>query len=92
MKTTARLKAPVLSKSAMKYCASSSVIPIAQNTTAKSLSVPSVCACLAIWSEMSLCGKPAPEKIGNFWPITNVFKPSIVEIPVWINSKGESLE
>ena len=27
---------------------------------------------------------PLPEKMGNFWPLINVIKPSIVEIPVSI--------
>ena len=37
-------------------------------------------------------GKPEPENIGSFWPRTNVFIPSILDIPVWINSDGSSRE
>ena len=29
-----------------------------------------------------------PEKIGSFWPRTRVLSPSIVEMPVWMNSLG----
>ena len=77
--TTARLRAPVLSKSSIKYWASSLVIPIAAKTTANSRSPPTVLACLAICKAISLCGSPEPENIGNFCPITNVFNPSIVD-------------
>jgi hypothetical protein len=69
----------------MKYWASSLVIPIAANTTAKAVSEPGTVACLAICRAISLCGRPDAEKIGSFCPRTRVFVPSIVEIPVWIN-------
>ena len=60
----------------------SKVIPIAPNTTANFESVPSTLACLAICAAKSACGIPEPENIGNFCPLTNVFNPSIAEIPV----------
>ncbi len=78
--------APVFSKSLMKRFASSDVIPIAQKTTANFSSFPRTFACLAIWAASSLWGSPEAEKIGSFCPRTNVLSPSIVEIPVWINS------
>jgi hypothetical protein len=28
------------------------------------------------------------EKIGSFWPRTSVFRPSMAETPVWMNSCG----
>ncbi len=90
--TTALSSAPVFSKSSMKYCASSLVMPIAANTTAKASSEPGTFACLAICRAISLCGRPEPEKIGSFWPLTSVLVPSIVEIPVWMNSSGGILE
>ena len=43
---------------------------------------PITVACLAICAASLLCGSPAPEKIGSFWPLTNVFIPSITLIPV----------
>ena len=36
----------------------------------------------------SLCGRPAAEKMGIFWPRAIEFMVSIVEIPVWIISSG----
>ena len=36
----------------------------------------------------SLCGKPAAENIGIFWPLAMEFITSIAEIPVWIISSG----
>ena len=33
-------------------------------------------------------GRPEQEKIGSFCPRTSVFRPSIVEMPVWMNSAG----
>ena len=92
MNTVTFSRAPVRSKSLMKKLASSWVIPIAANITANSASSPSTLACLAIWAANSLWGKPEPEKIGSFWPLTKVFIPSMVEIPVWINSSGNSRE
>ena len=90
-KTTALLSAPVLSNSFMKVCFSSLVIPIAMKTTAKSSSDPRTFACLAICSASSLWGSPDAEKIGSFCPLTRVFIPSMVEIPVWMKSEGLSL-
>ena len=40
---------------------------------------------------MSLWGRPEAEKIGSFCPLTRVFIPSMVEIPVSMKSAGESL-
>ena len=37
---------------------------------------------------LAQCGRPEPEKIGSFWPRTRVFSPSMVEMPVWMNSLG----
>ena len=37
------------------------------------------------------CGGAAgryPEKMGSFWPRTSVFRPSMDEMPVWMNSVG----
>ena len=90
-KTTADFSAPVLSNSFMNMCFSSLVIPMAMNTTANSSSVPRTFACLAIWSATSLWGRPDAEKIGSFCPLTRVFIPSMVEIPVWMKSEGLSL-
>ena len=79
--------APVFVKSSMKYCASSKVMPIAANTTAKSPPESTV-DCLAICAASSLCGRPASENIGSFCPLTRVLSPSITDTPVWINSEG----
>src|SRR3990170_2694800 len=89
---TARFSAPVRSKSFMDTRASSCVIPIAANTTPKGSWLPSACAWRAIWSATSLCGRPAPENSGSFCPRTSVLSPSIVEMPVWMNSAGCSRE
>src|SRR5881409_2154759 len=89
---TARRSAPVRSKSSMKTRASSCVIPIAAKTTPNDSRLPTTLACRAICSATSLCGRPAPENNGSFWPRTRVFKPSIVEMPVWMNSAGCSRE
>src|SRR5512136_2146247 len=61
---------------------------MAAKTTAKLSVEPGTFACRAIWSATLLCGRPAPEKIGSFWPRTRVLVPSIVEIPVWMKSAG----
>ena len=84
--------APVCSKSEMKYCASSLVMPMAANTTMKFSSLPTTLACRAIWSAISLCGSPDPEKMGSFWPRTSVFIKSMLEIPVWMKSWGDARE
>src|SRR2546426_2299071 len=91
-KRTARRSAPVRSKSSMNTRASSCVIPIAAKTTPNDSPLPTTLACRAICSATSLCGSPAPENSGSFWPRTRVFKPSIVEMPVWMNSAGCSRE
>ncbi len=64
---------------------------MAANITENSDSSANTFACLAIWAANSLCGRPDPEKMGSFCPRTNVFIPSMVEIPVWMNSAGNSL-
>src|SRR3989454_1331160 len=89
---TARFRAPVRSKSSMNTRASSWVTPLAANTPPTGSWLPSTFAWRAIWSAPSLCGSPAPENSGSFWPRTRVFNPSIVEIPVWMNSAGCSRE
>ncbi len=66
-------------------------MPIAQNTTANSSSLPRTVACLATWAAAILCGNPASEKNGSFWPLTSEFIASMVDMPVWINSLGGSL-
>src|SRR5437667_104663 len=91
-KRTARRSAPVRSKSSMKTRASSCVIPIAAKTTPKGSRLPRTVACRAICKATSLCGSPAPENSGSFWPRTSVLRPSMVEIPVWMNSAGCSRE
>src|SRR5439155_271030 len=89
---TARRSAPVRSKSSMKTRASSCVMPIAAKTTPNGSWDPRTFAWRAICSATSLCGRPAPEKSGSFWPRTSVLSPSIVEMPVWMNSAGCSRE
>src|SRR5438128_10497288 len=83
---TARRSAPVRSKSSMKTRASSCAIPIAAKATPNDSRLPTTLACRAICSATSLCGSPAPENSGSFCPRTRVFRPSIVEMPVWMNS------
>src|SRR5438093_5466894 len=76
----------------MKTRASSCVIPIAAKTTPKGSRLPRTLACRAICKATSLCGSPAPENSGSFWPRTSVLRPSMVEMPVWMNSAGCSRE
>lgn len=45
-------------------------------------------ACRQICAAMSLCGRPAAEKSGIFWPRAIEFITSMVEMPVWIISSG----
>ena len=45
-------------------------------------------SCRAIWAARAAWGRPEPEKMGSFWPRTRVFSPSMVEMPVWMNSLG----
>ena len=42
--------------------------------------------------KVRLWGRPEAEKMGSFWPRTIGFRPSIVEMPVWMNSEGKSRE
>src|SRR2546422_980395 len=83
---------PARPKSSMNPRASSWVTPIAGNTTPKGSWLPRTFAWRAICNATSLCGRPAPENSGCFWPRTRVFRPSIVEIPVWMDSAGCSRE
>jgi len=64
---------------------------MAAKTTEKDSSEVITLACRAICAASSLCDIPEPEKIGSFCPLTRVFIPSIVEMPVWINSLGYAL-
>ena len=80
--------APVFLKSFIKKSASSNVIPIAAKTIAKFSLLFKTVDCLAICAASSLCGNPLAEKIGSFCPLTNVFSPSIADIPVCMNSWG----
>ena len=88
MNRTEREMAPVARKSAMKNSASSKVVPMAQKTTAKPSPVPRTRAWRAICAATRAWGRPEPLKSGSFCPRTSVFSPSIVEIPVWMNSFG----
>ena len=74
---------PVSSKERLNVSATSFLTPIAPNTIQKfSASCPVNDACLTIWLASLSCGKPEPEKIGNFCPRIKVFNPSIADIPV----------
>ena len=89
VKSTVRSMAPVRRNSCTKKSDSSKVMPMAAKTTAKlPASSPSTRACRAIWAARAAWGRPEPEKMGSFWPRTRVFRPSMVEMPVWINSLG----
>ncbi len=50
---------------------------MAANTTTKRDSSPSL-----LW------GRPEPEKMGSFCPRTRELRPSMAEMPVWMNSRG----
>ncbi len=89
--TTERSSAPVSRNSSMNSRLSSSVIPMPAKTTANS-SVSFTSAWRATCFASSLCGRPEPEKIGSFWPFTNVFVTSIVDTPVCMKSSGSSRE
>src|SRR3989304_1321478 len=65
-------------------------MPIAAKTTANCSAPPRTLAWRAICAATSLCGSPAPEKSGSFWPRTRLFSPSMLEMPVWMNSCGRS--
>ena len=79
---TLLFSAPDSSRLFLKYSASLYCTPIAANTTAKSSSVPTTDACLAICAASKLCDIPEPEKIGSFCPLTRVINPSITDTPV----------
>ena len=66
----------------MKKLASSKVMPMAANTTAKGSLVPRTLAWRAIWAASWAWGRPEAEKIGSFWPRTRVFSPSMADTPV----------
>ena len=82
LKRTVLSIAPDSRKDSSKKCASSNVMPIAANTTAKGSFEPSTCAWRAICAASCACGKPDAEKIGSFWPRTSVFSPSMADTPV----------
>jgi hypothetical protein len=95
-----RSKLPFSSKSRVKKRAVSRLTPIAAKTIEKFSSWPSWTplfvtpwrctnpACRQIWAAISLCGRPAAEKIGIFWPRAIEFMVSMAEIPVEIISSG----
>ena len=85
---TVRSMAPVRLNSLTKNSDSSKVMPMAAKTTAKLDSPSSTLAWRAIWAARAAWGRPEPEKMGSFCPRTRVFSPSMVEMPVWINSLG----
>src|SRR5438876_6055557 len=89
---TARRSAPVRSRSSTTTRASACVMPTAAKTTPNGSWDPRTFAWRAICSATSLCGRPALEKSGSFWTRTSVLSPSIVEMPVWMNSAGCSRE
>ena len=80
--------APVRLNSWTKNSDSSKVMPMAANTTAKLDSPSSTLAWRAIWAASAEWGRPEPEKMGSFCPRTRVFRPSMVDTPVWMNSLG----
>ena len=45
-------------------------------------------ACRAIWAARLAWGRPEAENIGSFCPRTRVFRPSMADTPVWMNSCG----
>ena len=90
MNAMSRERAPVSSNSFKKYAYSRCVIPMAPKTTRNSSPSPRTWAFFRIMAAIWFAGKPAPEKIGNFWPRTRVLKPSMAEIPVWMKSEGLS--
>ncbi len=79
---------PDFEKRSRKYAAVSCDTPRATNTTANASLSSDSRAWSAIWEASWSCGRPAPEKIGSFWPRTRVFSPSTAEIPVTITSCG----
>ena len=73
--------APVDMNSPRKNAASRRVTPMAAKTTTTSVSSSGARVWAAIRAARALAGKPAPEKIGSFWPRTNVMRPSMAETP-----------
>jgi hypothetical protein len=63
-------------------------MPMAAKTTANFSPDLSTLAWRAIWAARRECGSPEPEKMGSFCPRTRVFRPSMAEMPVWMNSLG----
>jgi hypothetical protein len=61
---------------------------MAAKTTEKLVSSSLRRAWRTIWAARRLWGRPEPEKIGSFWPRTRLLRPSMVEMPVWMNSRG----
>ena len=89
----------MLTPMAAKTMANSSSLsppPAAASSPSRSASLPSFFpfpfltrpACRQIWAAMSLCGRPAAENRGIFWPRAIEFMTSMVEMPVWIISSG----
>jgi hypothetical protein len=61
---------------------------MAANTTEKRLSSSGSLAWRTICAARRLWGRPEAEKIGSFCPRTRELRPSMVETPVWMNSRG----
>ena len=80
--------APVRRNSLMKNSLSSKVMPMAANTTAKFLVGAEHSGLTGYLRASAACGRPEQENMGSFWPRTRVFRPSIVETPVCMNSAG----
>jgi len=99
-KSVTRSKLPFSSKSRVKNRAVSRFTPIAANTMEKFSSWPSctpllVTPCLwtnpawrQICAAISLCGRPAAEKMGIFCPRAMEFMVSMAEMPVETISSG----
>mmetsp|Transcript_17087 Transcript_17087/g.55789 ORF Transcript_17087/g.55789 Transcript_17087/m.55789 type:complete len:225 (-) Transcript_17087:125-799(-) len=93
-----RSSAPFSSKSCLKKRAVSMFTPMAAKTMANDSSESSEVvalidcltrpACRQICAAISLCGRPAAENRGIFWPRATEFMQSMVEMPVWIISSG----
>ncbi len=54
------------------------------------LAGPAMVQFLRMAAAISLAGRPAQEKIGSFWPLTRVLRPSMAEKPVSMNSSGRA--
>mmetsp|Transcript_83168 Transcript_83168/g.147250 ORF Transcript_83168/g.147250 Transcript_83168/m.147250 type:complete len:215 (+) Transcript_83168:98-742(+) len=95
IKSTTFSMEPFSSKSFLKNRAVSIFTPIAPKTMLKFSAEWSITslpftrdACRQTCAAMSLCGRPAAEKRGSFWPRTTEFIVSIALMPVWIISLG----